>query len=116
MEKEYSVKCHNCKESYGVDKDDFKEEIVVPERDPNVLYEVLSSSGENRGHPLKGESREKTPLQAKEVSFFAWLRPLHQNGLVFTPFRTRYFSLIGSQSAFADPHQSPIGIKAIVLL
>jgi len=34
------------------------------------------------GHPLKGESREKTPLPPKKVLFFAWLEPHHQYGLV----------------------------------
>ena len=33
----------------------------------------------------------------------------------FYPFRARYFSIIGSRSVFADPHQSPIRFKAIVL-
>ena len=33
----------------------------------------------------------------------------------FYPFRARYFVIIGSRSVFSDPHQSPIGFKAIVL-
>jgi len=37
------------------------------------------------GDPLKGESREKTPLLCKKVPFFAWRRHYHQHGLVFTP-------------------------------
>jgi len=31
----------------------------------------------------------------------------------FQIFRTRYFSLVGLRPSFFDPHQSPIGIKAI---
>ena len=38
-----------------------------------------------------------------------------QLGLIFYPFRARYFVIIGSRSVFSDPHQSPIGFKAIVL-
>ena len=38
-----------------------------------------------------------------------------QLGLVFYPFRARYFAIIGLRSAFTDPHQSPIRFKAIVL-
>jgi len=67
------------------------------------------------GHPLKGESREKTPLLPKKFSLFAWLKPLHQHGLVFTPFRTRYFFSLWFWSR-TDPHQSPIGIKAFVVI
>ena len=38
---------------------------------------------------------------------------LPQHSVAISAFRARYFFIIGSQSAVADPHQSPIGIKAI---
>jgi len=40
-----------------------------------------------------------------------------QLGLVFYPFRARYFAIIGSRFRLrrTDPHQSPIRFKAIVL-
>jgi len=72
---------------------------------------------EPRGHPLKGKSRENAPLHTKKhLVFFAWLQRFAPVQPRFRlPFRTRYFSLVGSRSANADPHQSPIGIKAGVL-
>jgi hypothetical protein len=37
-----------------------------------------------------------------------------QRDIVFVLVCTRYFFFIGSRSEYTDPHQSPIGIKAIV--
>ncbi len=34
------------------------------------------------GHPLKGESREKTPLLSKKSPFFAWLLVPHSTALL----------------------------------
>ncbi len=48
------------------------------------------------GHPLKGMSREKTPLPEKNaVNFFLDLYS-QQRDIVSVLFRTRYFVLIGS--------------------
>jgi len=56
------------------------------------------------GHPLKGESSEKTLLPAKKSLFC--LAPASASArLVFTLFRTRYFFIIGSRSDYTDPHQ-----------
>jgi hypothetical protein len=68
-----------------------------------------------RGHPLKGESREKTPLRKKEYSFFLGSNLFTSTALFDAPIRTRYFSLLGSRSAYTDPHRSSIGIKADAL-
>ena len=82
---------------------------------------------EGEGHPLKGKSREKTPLHRKKsFHFFYWLQRLHQHDITFVyPLRTRFFYLVGFfQSTFTgqktlqkrtDSHQSPIRIKAFVL-
>jgi hypothetical protein len=75
------------------------------------LASVEHLSSEEEGHPLKGESREKTPLLGEKVPFFPWLRHTHQHGLVFTPFSHPLLPSFWFWS-IADPHQSPIGIKA----
>ena len=63
-----------------------------------------------RGHPLKGESREKTPPPAKK-SLFSLGTNIRTSTASFSPLlRTRYFCLIGLRSSYSDPHQSPIGI------
>jgi hypothetical protein len=60
-------------------------------------------------------SREKTPLPAKNIHFFLGAKLLTSTVLFNPPIRARYFSLFGSRSAYADPHQSSIGIKAVCL-
>jgi hypothetical protein len=75
------------------------------------------------GHPLKGLSREKTPLLSKKCPhFFHWPQRVHQYDIIsIHPLRARFFCLVGCMSAClrpradADPHQSPIRIKAFVL-
>jgi hypothetical protein len=67
-----------------------------------------------RGHPLKGRSREKTPLPIKKMVEFFLEKKSQQRDIVFVLVCTRYFFFIGSRSEYTDPHQSPIGIKAIV--
>jgi len=76
---------------------------------------ILANSyyGKHLGNsPLKGKSREKTPVHAKKVNSFSLDAYENTSSVSFsTPIRTRYFFLIGSRSAYADPHQSSIGIK-----
>jgi len=82
-----------------------------------VIYYLMDGRkwGRKWGRPLKGKSREKTPLHTKKhLVFFAWLQCFAPVQLRFRLlFRTRYFYLFGSQQhTYADSYQSPIGIKA----
>jgi hypothetical protein len=82
-----------------------------------LCLKTIIGRGEGEGgSPIKGQVKRKntSPLQ-KSFPFFAWLKPLHQHGLVFVPLRTRYFFSLWFWSN-TDPHQSPIGIKAIIVL
>jgi len=65
--------------------------------------------------PIKGRVKRKNTSPWQKNIFFVWLRRSHQLGLVFIPPHTRHFFSYWFWS-LSDPHQSPIGIKAIVVL
>ena len=63
-----------------------------------ILLFILSTFSQKRGYPLKGESREKTPLFGKRHSFFLFSKLITSTALFNPPIRTRYFLLFGSRS------------------
>ncbi len=68
------------------------------------------------GSPIKGYVKRKNTSPLKKYSFFYFGFNYRPSTALFNPqIRARYFSLFGSRSAYTDPHQSPIGIKAGVL-
>jgi hypothetical protein len=66
--------------------------------------------------PLKGKSRKKTPLHSKKYLFFCLALNIAPAQPVLPPFRARYFFPIGFLRNSPESHQSPIGIKANVVL
>ena len=68
-----------------------------------------------RGHPLKGEPRKKH-LSIQTNHFFCLALNIAPVRPVFPPLCTRYFFLICFLRNSPESHQSPIGIKAIVVL
>jgi len=101
----------------------------------NVVKSTVDPCSRKCGHPLKGLSREKTPLPTKKYIFFSLVLLLshqhslallsfslvlllsHQHSLaLLSPFFAPVISFIQvSDQYFTDPHQSPIRIKTIVL-
>jgi len=64
--------------------------------------------------PIKGLVKRKNTSPLKIIIFFPIDAYIRTAGIRFRLLsRTRYFFIIGSRSAYTDPHQSPIGIKAI---
>jgi hypothetical protein len=67
------------------------------------------------GSSIKGLVKRKNTSPLKKLSFFLDSKLPTSTALFNPPIRARYFSLLGSRSAYADPHQSSIGIKAVCL-
>jgi hypothetical protein len=69
-----------------------------------------------RGHPFKGESREKTPLLNEKISLFRLAQALARTSTaLFSPLLAPVTSFSFGSGHISDLHQSPIGIKAIVV-
>ncbi len=69
---------------------------------------VKSPISSSRGHPLKGESIEKTPLLSKKSLFFAWLEQTHQHGpfsRLFAPVIS-FLSVLGRHIPIRTSHPS----------
>ena len=79
--------------------------------------------GRQEGHPLKGLSREKTPLLSKKCPHFSIGPNVRTSTMSFSPTRSAPVSSVSlvlgqpclRPRADADPHQSPIRIKTFVL-
>jgi len=78
---------------------------------PFATTPSLLTVAKQRGHPLKGESREKTPLHDKKVPPFCLALSPAPAQPRFHPFSHPVLLSYWFWS-LTDPHQSPIGINA----